>query len=607
MLKILVALGFLTATVAQSQPLTVRATDNLVAFTKLLGYVRYFHPSDEAALANWETFTLNHITDVEGLESDRDLAAALEALFKPYAPTLEVFVEGDEPALNEALTAERDEVEKNNEVRLWVHSPHGNEDGYSGPVRLSARPGRPYTAQLPSGVTTTIAVPYPRDVMRLSLAPGVQANLARSLYTDETGTLPHAAPPPAKEGTEGDLSEDNRAFRLATVALTWNLYQHFFPYFDDITTDWEAVLRSSLARAATDDESSFLTTYKLMTAQLHDNHTASYRLDQTRDSYRPLFTWRSVGGRLVVVYTDENSPLQLGDVVVSIDGVPTEEALRAKEVFLSQTGDYARQIAEVRLLLGEENSLLELEVRRATGEAVRVEVTRTVDWVTATNSTDARPAAPITDLGDGVTYVDLTRLEDDAYPNSSGQPGQPLRQLITRLAESKGIIFDLRGYPGWTLPIELFGHLSDTPLQTAPLFMPVITQPDGHDIQFVDISYTWAEPKTLKFTDNVVFLIDSSAVSRAEHIIGIAECYKLGDLVGTTTAGANGTFAYTTFFNRYRTSWTSLKAERCGGKQLFALGIPPTLPVERTLQGVLEGQDEVLARALAVVQTRLSK
>ncbi|MCI0465048.1 MAG: hypothetical protein L0Z62_49640, partial [Gemmataceae bacterium] len=34
--------------------LTERELDNLVAFARLLGYVRYFHPSDEAANANWD-------------------------------------------------------------------------------------------------------------------------------------------------------------------------------------------------------------------------------------------------------------------------------------------------------------------------------------------------------------------------------------------------------------------------------------------------------------------------------------------------------------------------------------------------------------------------
>src|SRR5262249_32215859 len=35
--------------------------DNIVAFTKLLGYVRHFHPSDEAASVNWNDIAVRGI------------------------------------------------------------------------------------------------------------------------------------------------------------------------------------------------------------------------------------------------------------------------------------------------------------------------------------------------------------------------------------------------------------------------------------------------------------------------------------------------------------------------------------------------------------------
>ena len=53
-----------------------------------------------------------------------------------------------------------------------------------------------------------------------------------------------AAPPTAED----------RACRLAAVALGWNVFQHFYPYFDVVETDWEAVLPDMLARAAEDPD-----------------------------------------------------------------------------------------------------------------------------------------------------------------------------------------------------------------------------------------------------------------------------------------------------------------------------------------------------------------
>ena len=49
-----------------ARPLTARGLENLVAFTRLLGYVRHFHPSDEAAAADWDTFAIEGVSVAEG-------------------------------------------------------------------------------------------------------------------------------------------------------------------------------------------------------------------------------------------------------------------------------------------------------------------------------------------------------------------------------------------------------------------------------------------------------------------------------------------------------------------------------------------------------------
>src|SRR5687768_5321738 len=41
-----------------ARPLTERGVENLAAFTRLLGYVRYFHPSDQAAATDWNALAV---------------------------------------------------------------------------------------------------------------------------------------------------------------------------------------------------------------------------------------------------------------------------------------------------------------------------------------------------------------------------------------------------------------------------------------------------------------------------------------------------------------------------------------------------------------------
>ena len=99
--------------------------------------------------------------------------------------------------------------------------------------------------------------PDPSLPFRAELGGGVSCRVPLVLYADEAGTLPHASkaktagidPIPAGAAR---YSADDRATRLAAVALAWNVLRHFYPYFDVVKTDWPAALRQALGSAATD-------------------------------------------------------------------------------------------------------------------------------------------------------------------------------------------------------------------------------------------------------------------------------------------------------------------------------------------------------------------
>ena len=71
-----------------------RAVDNLTAFARLLGYVRFFHPSDEAAAADWNRVAVAGVAAVEPAADPAALARTLESFFRPLAPTVRVYPTG---------------------------------------------------------------------------------------------------------------------------------------------------------------------------------------------------------------------------------------------------------------------------------------------------------------------------------------------------------------------------------------------------------------------------------------------------------------------------------------------------------------------------------
>ena len=80
------------------------------------------------------------------------------------------------------------------------------------------------------------------------------------------------------------------------------------------------------------------------------------------------------------------------------------------------------------------------------------------------------------------------------------------------------------------------------------------------------------------------------------------EHYKLGEIVGQPTAGANGNNNPFSLPGGFRIGWTGMKVVKHDGSQHHQIGIQPTVPVKRTLQGVIAGRDELFEKALELIQ-----
>ncbi len=63
-----------------------RAIDNVVAFARLYGVVRYFYPSDASASLDWNRFAVHGAKQVRGARDVKTLQAMLQRLFSPLGP-----------------------------------------------------------------------------------------------------------------------------------------------------------------------------------------------------------------------------------------------------------------------------------------------------------------------------------------------------------------------------------------------------------------------------------------------------------------------------------------------------------------------------------------
>jgi C-terminal processing protease CtpA/Prc len=204
-----------------------------------------------------------------------------------------------------------------------------------------------------------------------------------------------------------------------------------------------------------------------------------------------------------------------------------------------------------------------------------------------------------------LSHPAIERLADDVYyVNLDRAEMSDIRKVVGELASAPGVVFDLRGYPHsnhdvlsylLTAPVELSGGMA-----IAHVIRPAHTGRAGP---------TWeTDPALLPVLEphirgRVAFLTGPGAISYAESVMALVERYRLGEIVGSATAGSNGNVAVVTLPSGCRTRFTGLRVNKPDGSQFHLVGIKPTIPASRTIAGVAAGRDEVLERALAYVRS----
>ncbi|MFH1052248.1 MAG: S41 family peptidase [bacterium] len=78
--------------VTDNRVLNPQELENLIAFAKLMGNVRYFYPGFEVVELDWEKFTLTGVEYIESAKDKKELVESLKKLFLPIAPGLEIAV-----------------------------------------------------------------------------------------------------------------------------------------------------------------------------------------------------------------------------------------------------------------------------------------------------------------------------------------------------------------------------------------------------------------------------------------------------------------------------------------------------------------------------------
>ncbi len=557
---------------------------NIRAFTNAYGYVKYFHPSDEASQIDWGKFSIYGAQEIEKCKTTAEVIETLNRLFIPIAPSIN-FSDSDNRADFNLKTITPNNLKEYQPI-FWQH--HGvsidmnNQSGIYTSIRVnrdSTEKNQLFSTQPDFG-----------EIIKNEISDGIYCQIPLVLYGDSLNTYPQANSDLLyklnKELENCEVKPVELSTRIGNVINVYNVFQHFYPYFDVVEVDWgkefsRAIERSYLDRSKTDH----LITLQKFTAPLNDGHIRVSGVEDEKNKFIPSIAWEWVVDQLVVIRT-QNSEVEVGDIITHINGQTVKEYFEEINSTISAgTEGWLNYRTQYISLEGPQDSKITLTIDNTNIDLIRDRNTFNGNPLRIMNGEEHRI------IEDSIHYLNLDNISM-----------KDIDSLLPDLSNSYAIICDLRGYPNGNH--GFINHLLRINDTTASwMQVPQIIYPDHENVQSYS-NYNWIEimkPKKPYLGDKkIVFIVNGSAISYAESYMGYIEGYQLATIVGQPTAGTNGNVNSFSLPGGYTISWTGMKVVKHDGSQHHGIGVLPNIYVNKTIQGIKEGRDEFLEKAIEI-------
>lgn len=394
-------------------------------------------------------------------------------------------------------------------------------------------------------------------------------------------------------------------FRIADMIIRWNIIQHFYPYKEEDNLHWDNYLPEMIKQISSLELSGShrkkLNEYRESILKLmnpvQDAHLIVWwdfyvqkKLGLTITyNYIPIMP-TLVDNTIIVeaVAPDYLTGITKGCIIKSIDGRDASELLNEKVNLKNSSNIKQARYQALPLVFSSykpDTKLTITYIDNSGGEHTEELLTTVSNPYFDSNANKDKKFITVTD--DNIVIVNPCMYDKATYDEFAKQ--------INIINLSRGVIFDLRGYPMLDFD-KVLAHLSTKPLSNSFISTPITCFPNREKVQYTSTPET-IEPLTPTITAPIVFLTNEKAMSWGETVIMLVKGYDLGKIVGSNTCGTNGdatTLALPVFGFRM----TANKAVNVDGSQHHGIGVVPDIYIEPTLEGYLSGRDEVLEKGI---------
>lgn len=391
--------------------------------------------------------------------------------------------------------------------------------------------------------------------------------------------------------------------RLLALYRYWNIINYFYPYRELFDRKWSEVLDYMLSDFvyAKDEVEYTLACLKLVSL-IDDSHAFfssrkySGIMFEWAGVFKVPFETKFIEGQLVVTsYTKTNEELKekikIGDIITKVDGDSIAYLLNRLLPYIpaSNYGVKLRSIAQ--MILRGNTPVVSLSILRD-DKSVEVEIQRhflgNLNLPNYSNTQPGEKGFKVRDDSIGYIFPANAKIEERD-------------EIGTYLKGTKGLIVDLRCYPDDSFESKLMNYLSTTSVEYSKRGQGNCSYPGYFFMNSVSkVPFSPDIQNTYKY--KAVVIVNEYTQSRAENTVMRLQTSPIVTVIGSTTAGAHGQVVSFDLPGGIQTSITSIGVYYPDGADTQRVGIKIDEIVQPTIQGIKNGRDELLERAVQIIK-----
>lgn len=402
----------------------------------------------------------------------------------------------------------------------------------------------------------------------------------------------------ANENRYIEISNPDAGFRLLSLYRYWNIIEYFFPYKHLTDKKWSSVLQEYIPEfvLAKNELEYEIATLKLI-GEINDSHAGLWegadKLNELRGNNFVPFEVEFIENRLVV--TDDFNPafleatkLEIGDEITHINNRAVNTIVDSLKPYYPAANESAklRNISRDILRSPEKNVFLTYisNGRHKTGLIPLLSREKlSIGMKTRLSSTEKSYKI----LDGNIGYIDLGTIKSYEIP-----------EIVKTFKNSKGIVIDIRNYPSTFVPFSLGGYFVSTPTTFAEFTRGNIHNPGEFTFrrgQAITPNYRG------RLSGKLIVLVNEKSQSQAEYTAMAFRAAENSVIIGSETAGSDGNVSTIYLPGNLKTMISGIGVYYPDGTETQRLGIVPDVVVKPTIKGIRQGKDEVLDKAIDII------